>query len=377
MTETKPLSGFRIIELAGIGPGPYAGQLLADMGAELILINRPGAMGDIPMISNRGKKTIKLDLRKPEGVAVLLDLVKTADAIFEGLRPGVVERLGIGPEQCHAVNSKLVYGRMTGWGQTGPWAKMAGHDINYISITGALAAMGKKGEPPAPPLNLVGDFGGGAMFLVTGLLAALLKAEKTGEGDVVDAAMIDGTSSLMTIFYSLAGLGRWSAERESNLLDGAMPYYRCYTTQDKKFMAVGCIEPQFFAEMLSKLGIDPQDFGPQNRTGHHAEQHKKLETLFASKTRDEWAVLFDGSDACVSPVLTYEEAAEHPQNRARGGLKKQGPFMHPRSAPVFMSNSDDATFSIPNGHADAEDILTSLGYDADKIASLSEGKVIG
>lgn len=377
MTETKPLTGYRIIELAGIGPAPYAGQLLADMGAEVILINRPGAMGDIPMISNRGKKTIKLDLRKPEGVAVLLDLVKTADAIFEGLRPGVVERLGIGPEQCHAVNSKLVYGRMTGWGQTGPWAKMAGHDINYISITGALAAMGKKGEPPAPPLNLVGDFGGGAMFLVTGLLAALLKAEKTGEGDVVDAAMIDGTSSLMTIFYSLAGLGRWSAERESNLLDGAMPYYRCYTTQDKKFMAVGCIEPQFFAEMLSKLGIDPQDFGPQNRTEHHAEQHKKLETLFASKTRDEWAVLFDGSDACVSPVLTYEEAAEHPQNRARGGLKKQGPFMHPRSAPVFMSNSDDATFSIPNGHADAEDILTSLGYDADKIASLSEGKVIG
>ena len=377
MTQTKPLSGYRIIELAGIGPGPYAGQLLADMGAEVILVNRPGAMGDIPMISNRGKRTIKLDLRKAGGVKILLDLVKTADAIFEGLRPGVVERLGVGPEACQAINPKLVYGRMTGWGQTGPWAKMAGHDINYISITGALAAMGKAGEPPAPPLNLVGDFGGGAMFLVTGMLAALLKAEKTGEGDVVDAAMIDGTSSLMTIFYSLAGLGQWTPERESNLLDGAMPYYRCYKTRDEKFMAVGCIEPQFFVEMLSKLEIDPKEFGPQNNPKHHGAQHEKLEKLFASKTRDEWAQLFDGSDACVSPVLTYEEAVEHPQNVARGGLKKQGAFVHPRSAPVFMGGSDDAPFAIPNGHADADDILKSLGYGAEKIAKLSDAEIIG
>ncbi|MDA8708533.1 CoA transferase [Hellea sp.] len=377
MTDTKPLSGYRIIELAGIGPGPYAGQLFADMGAEVILVNRPGAMGDIPMISNRGKKTIKLDLRRPEGVAVLLDLVKTVDAIFEGLRPGVVERLGIGPEDCHAVNAKLVYGRMTGWGQTGPWAKMAGHDINYIAITGALAAMGKKGEPPAPPLNLIGDFGGGAMFLVTGMLAALLKAEKTGEGDVVDAAMIDGTSSLMTIFYSLAGLGRWTPERESNLLDGAMPYYRCYTTKDDKFMAVGCIEPQFFAEMLSKLEIDPQEFGPQNKPEHHAAQHQKLEVIFASKTRDEWAVVFDGSDACISPVLTYEEAANHPQNVARGGLTQQGPFIHPRSAPVFENAPDDKPFNIPSGNADADAILSELGYEAETVAKLVESKVLG
>ena len=377
MKQTKPLSGYRIIELAGIGPGPYAGQLLADMGAEVILINRPGAMGDIPMISNRGKRTIKLDLRKTEGVKILLDLVKTADAIFEGLRPGVVERLGIGPEQCHAVNPKLVYGRMTGWGQTGPWAKMAGHDINYISITGALAAMGKAGEPPAPPLNLVGDFGGGAMFLVTGMLAALLKAEKTGQGDVVDSAMIDGTSSLMTIFYSLAGLGQWTPERESNLLDGAMPYYRCYKTSDEKFMAVGCIEPQFFAEMLSKLEIDPKEFGPQNNPKHHAAQHKMLEGLFASKTREAWARIFDSSDACVTPVLTYEEAVEHPQNMARGGLKKQGAFVHPRSAPVFMNGPDDAPFAIPNGHADADDILKSLGYNSDEIAKLSDTEIIG
>jgi alpha-methylacyl-CoA racemase len=334
-------------------------------------------MGDIPMISNRGKKTIKLDLRKPEGAAVLLDLVKTADAIFEGLRPGVVERLGVGPEQCHAVNPRLVYGRMTGWGQTGPWAKMAGHDINYISITGALAAMGKAGEPPAPPLNLVGDFGGGAMFLVTGILAALLKAEKTGEGEVVDAAMIDGTSSLMTIFYSLAGLGQWKPERESNLLDGAMPYYRCYKTGDDKFMAVGCIEPQFFEEMLFKLDIDPKDFGPQNNAEHHAAQHQKLETLFASKTRDEWADIFDGSDACVSPVLTYEEAASHPQNIARGGLKKQGAFVHPRSAPVFMSHQENEPFTIPSGGKDTENILSEIGYSPEDISKLSDQNILG
>lgn len=377
MTQMKPLSGYRIIELAGIGPGPYAGQLLADMGAEVILINRPGSMGDIPMISNRGKRTIKLDLRTEKGVEILLNLVKTAHVIFEGLRPGVVERLGIGPEACHAVNPKLVYGRMTGWGQTGPWAKVAGHDINYISITGALGAMGSKGEPPAPPLNLVGDYGGGTLFLVMGILAALLKAEKTGEGEIIDAAMIDGVSSLMTVFHSLTGIGQWTAQRESNLLDGAMPYYRCYKTSDKKFMAVGCIEPQFFAQMLEKLNIDPADFGPQNSSAHHAGQHIKLEAIYASKTRDEWAEVFNGSDACVSPILTYEEAAEHPQNMARGGLKKKGAFVHPRSAPVFMSSPDDTEFFIPNGNADAEDILAELGYGVDKIEKLSHQKIVG
>lgn len=377
MTQTKPLSGYRIIELAGIGPGPYAGQLLADMGAEVILVNRPGAMGDIPMISNRGKRTIKLDLRKEEGVAILLDLVKTADAIFEGLRPGVVERLGVGPEACQAINPKLVYGRMTGWGQTGPWAKVAGHDINYISITGALGAMGKEGEPPAPPLNLVGDYGGGTLFLVTGMLAGLLQAEKTGKGDIIDAAMIDGVSSLMTMFHSLAGLGQWTPTREANLLDGAMPYYRCYKTSDDKFMAVGCIEPQFFAQMLVKLEIDAAEFGPQNNPKYRAQQHGKLEAIFASNTRDHWADIFDGSDACVSPVLTYEEAVEHPQNVARGGLKKQGAFVHPRSAPVFQSSPDDAPFNISSGNADMDEILSELGYDADKIAGLSENNILG
>jgi alpha-methylacyl-CoA racemase len=372
---TKPLDGIRVIELAGIGPGPYAGQLLADMGAEVILINRPGPMAQIPAIANRGKRPIVLDLRQPDAVAVLMDLVKTADVVFEGLRPGVVERLGVGPEDCHAVNPKLVYGRMTGWGQTGPWAKTAGHDINYISITGALAAMGEAGKPPPVPLNLIGDFGGGSMFLVAGILAALLQAERTGQGDVVDAAMIDGASSLMGMFYSLAGIGQWKPEREANLLDGGMPYYRCYETQDGKYMAVGAIEPQFFVLMLGLLEIDPADFGGQNDKREHAAQHAKLEAVFKTKPRDAWADIFAGTDACVSPVLNYLEAADHPQMAARGGLKPHGNFTHPRTAPVF-ENTKDAAFSIPGANDGAETILTELGYDAARITALKTAGAI-
>jgi len=373
----KPLSGYRFIEIAGIGPAPYAGQLFADMGAEVILINRKDAKGfsNIPMIANRGKKTIALDLQHPDGAQILLDLVKTADALFEGFRPGVAERLGIGPEHCRAANPKLVYGRMTGWGQTGPWASMAGHDINYISTTGALAAMGKQDEPPMPPLNLVGDFGGGSMFLVTGILAALLKAEKTGQGEVIDAAMIDGVSSLMGMFYALDGLGQWSDSRASNLLDGGMPYYRCYETKDKRYMAIGCIEPQFFALMLGKLGINAEEFGGQNDKAQHGPQHAKLEAIFAQKTRDDWAAIFDGSDACVTPVLTMHEARHHPQNMARGGLKQYGPFIHPRSAPVFGADYTDPSFTLPSANENAEEILRALDYDADKIAQLKEKKV--
>jgi len=373
---SKPLEGYRFIELAGIGPGPYAGQLFADMGAEVILINRPGPMAGFPTLSNRGKKTMVVDLRKPQGVTILLELVKTADALFEGLRPGVVERLGVGPIPCQAVNPGLVYGRMTGWGQTGPWAKMAGHDINYISITGALAAMGKTGEPPMPPLNLVGDFGGGSMFLVSGMLAALLKASKTGKGDIVDAAMIDGTSSLMSMTYGMSGLGFWNPGREANLVDGGMPYYRCYKTKDEKFMAIGCIEPQFFAIMLEKLAIDPSEFGGQNDPKMRTAQHEKLEAVFASKSREEWSEIFDGTDACVSPVLTYEEAPQHPQNISRGGLKTYGQYIHPRSAPVFASAPEDGVFSVPGGNVDTYAILSELGYDEAKIAALTTESII-
>lgn len=371
-----PLSGYRIIELAGIGPGPYAGMLLADMGAEVIVVNRPGGPA-FPDMANRGKSTITLDLRKPEAVTILLDLIKTADGLFEGLRPGVTERLGVGPEACHEVNPKLVYGRMTGWGQNGPWAKTAGHDINYISITGALAAMGQAAKPPTAPLNLVGDYGGGSLFLVTGMLAALLKAQKTGKGEVVDAAIIDGASSLMTLFYTLSAFGQWTPNRNVNLLDGGRPYYRCYETSDKQYMAVGCIEPQFFAEFLKILDINPDEFGGQNEVKKFKDQFAKLETLFKTKTRQDWADLFDGTDACVTPVLTYEEAIEHPQNKARGGLNKKGPFTHPRPAPVFGDATPHIIPDLPGNNDNAQALLTALGYSDEKIKNLADNKIIG
>ena len=367
---SQPLEGIRVVELAGLGPAPYAGQLLADIGAEVILVNRPGPMGAIPNLSNRGKTSITLDLRNPDGAAVVLDLVKTADVLIEGLRPGVTERLGVGPADCHGVNPKLIYGRMTGWGQTGPWAQMAGHDINYISITGALAAMGRKGEPPMPPLNLVGDYGGGSLFLVNGILAALIRAGRTGKGDIVDAAILDGTNSMMSIVHMLSALGQWRPEREANLLDGARPFYRCYATQDEKFMAVGCLEPQFFAEMLGRLEVDSLEYGGQNDASKFAEQHLLLERVFARKTRDEWAAIFDGSDACVTPVLTYDEAPVHPQNAARGGLRKQGAFVHPRSAPVFEDSALDPDFQVPGVNDAAEVLFKELGYDAAKVDAL-------
>ena len=254
--KSGPLSGIKIVELAGIGPGPYAGQLLADMGADVIVIDRPGGSIVPKGIDARGKKSIILDLKKPEAVTALLKLVASADVLIEGLRPGVTERMGVGPDVCQAVNPGLIYGRMTGWGQTGPWNQMAGHDINYIGMTGVLNAIGKHGQPPVPPLNMIGDFGGGSMFLVNGILAALVERARTGKGNIVDAAIVDGTNSLMSFVHGMTGLGQWRTQREANLLDGAMPFYRCYLTSDGKFMAVGCIEPQFFAAMMERLPVD-------------------------------------------------------------------------------------------------------------------------
>lgn len=369
-----PLTGFRIIELAGIGPGPYAGQLLADMGAEVIVVHRPGFV--MPSIDGRGKKSIVVDIRQKEGAKIVRELCKTADALIEGLRPGVTERLGVGPEDCQALNPKLVYGRMTGWGQTGPWAKTAGHDINYISITGALEAMGKKDNAPFPPLNFVGDYGGGTMFLVTGVLAALLQAQKTGKGDIVDAAIIDGTSSMMGIVYSLHALGQWRTDRQSNLLDGAMPYYRCYLTQDQKYMAVGCIEPQFFAIMMDILKVDTDDFGAQNNPKLWAGQHERLEAVFASKARDEWAALFNGTDACVTPVLTYLEAPEHPQNSARGGLSQHDGRIHPGPAPHFDSSHNTTDYSLADPGGETRSLLTEAGFDDEAIEKFIVDKTV-
>jgi alpha-methylacyl-CoA racemase len=364
-----PLNGIKVIELAGIGPGPYAGQLLADMGADVVVIDRPG--GGMPKaIDGRGKRSIVLDLKKREAVAALLKLIEKADVLIEGLRPGVTERMGVGPDACHAVNPRLIYGRMTGWGQSGPWSKMAGHDINYIGMTGVLNAIGKQGQPPVPPLNMVGDFGGGSMFLVTGILAALIERGVTGKGNIVDAAIVDGTHSLMSFVHGMAGLGQWTTTREGNLLDGAAPFYRCYATQDGKFMAVGCIEPQFFATMMERLPVDREAYGPQHDRSRWAEQHIILEQVFATKSRDEWEAIFALTDACVTPVLDYVEAASHPANAERSAVMADGQWLHPQIAPRLATQPLADGFIIPSKGGDYADVLAEAGMDAAAVAEL-------
>jgi len=354
-----PLSGVRVIELAGLGPAPYAGQLLADLGAEVIVIARKGPPG-MP-IEARGKKSTVLDLKDPGAVEATLNLIETADILTEGFRPGVTEKLGLGPAACHARNPKLVYGRMTGWGQTGPWARMAGHDINYIGLTGALHAMGQGGLPPAPPLNLVGDYGGGAMFLIMGLLAALLSARETGKGDVVDAAIVDGTLSMFGMMLSLDSLGYWSPRRDSNLLDGGFPYYRCYECADGRYFAVGAIEPQFFAELLQLLEISPDLYGGQNDLPRFAQQSEMLAARFRSRARDEWAALFDGTDACATPVLDYIEAQEHPHMKARHSITRHAGLMHPHVAPRLASMAGRfEPAEIRDKGSDTQEVLAGL-----------------
>lgn len=370
MSRQGPLNGIKVIELAGIGPGPYAGQLLSDYGADVVVVDRPGNAIVPKAIDARGKRSIVLDLKKPEAVEALLRLVAWADVLIEGLRPGVTERMGVGPEACQAVNPRLIYGRMTGWGQSGPWSQMAGHDINYIGMTGVLNAIGKDGQPPTPPLNMVGDFGGGSMFLITGILTALIERTNTGKGTVVDAAIVDGTHSLMSFVHGMAGQGLWQTAREGNLLDGAAPFYRCYATSDGKFMAVGCIEPQFFAAMMERLPVDFAAFGGQHDRSQWPEQHKMLEAVFASKTRDEWEAIFALTDACVTPVLDYAEAADHPANAARHAVVKDGKWLHPQIAPRLASQAQSDRFPIPGKGADYADVLAEAGLGADEVEAL-------
>lgn len=331
--HAKPLKNIKVIELSGIGPTPYAGQLLADLGADVIRIERPGAF-KLP-VENRGKTCLELDLKTEGSRNKVLKMLSTTHIVFEGNRPGIMEKLGLGPEDCHKINPALIYGRMTGWGQGGPWAGKAGHDINYIGLTGALNAMGDNDRPPTLPLNFVGDYGGGSQFLVIGILAALRQSEKTGKGCVIDAAIIDGTFSMMGIVHSLDKLGVWSEKRGTNLLDGSRPFYRCYTTGDGGFMAVGCLEPKFFSEMLGLLNLEPGTYGEQNDPALWAEQTELLTHIFASKPRAHWEKLFENTDACVTPVLTYTEAKDHPHNKARATHTEQDGLVHPATAPRF------------------------------------------
>lgn len=369
-----PLTGYRIIELVGIGPGPYCAQLLANMGAEVIAIERPGT--GQPRLDMAGKKSLILDLRKKNSAKIVLKLVESADALLEGNRPGVAERLGVGPEACLAHNKSLVYGRMTGWGQEGPWAQMAGHDINYLAITGALHAMGQENQVPPPPLNLLGDYGGGSLFLALGIVAALLQANKTGKGDVIDAAIIDGVSSMTGILPALMALGQWQPTREANLLDGGAPFYRCYKTKDERFMAVGCIEPPFFTLMLTKLGLTAETYGNQYDQSSWPGQRQLLQNTFAHKTREAWAAIFDNTDACVTPVLSYMEAPNHKQNKARQVFNSAAQNTHANKAPRFASTSHlRSQEETPKGGA-TQTVLQEAGFSPQEIANMHEDGLI-
>jgi alpha-methylacyl-CoA racemase len=336
---TGPLSGVKVLEIAGIGPGPFCGMLLADLGADVVRVDRPGGGGMqlVPWaddLLNRGKRSITVDLADPDGADTVLSLVEHADILFEGFRPGVAERLGIGPEPCMLRRPQLIYGRMTGWGQEGPLAHSAGHDITYIAPTGALHAIGQAGGPPQIPLNLVGDFAGGSMYLLIGMLAALDEARRSGRGQVVDAAIVDGAAHLMTMIYSCFAAGIWSDERGTNLGDGGAPFYGVYQTSDAGFMAVGPLEPQFYAEFLRLLQLSPDPAAQFDRSGW-PQLRAAIGTAFAARTQKEWVAIFDGSDACVAPVLGMADAPIHPHLAARGTFIAENGITQPAPAPRF------------------------------------------
>ncbi|WP_248964104.1 CaiB/BaiF CoA transferase family protein [Sphaerisporangium perillae] len=356
---SRPLAGLRVVELAGIGPGPHAGMVLADLGAEIVRVVRPSAPpAEYQHTSHvlRGRTTVLADLKDAAGLASVLDLVDRADVLLEGYRPGVTERLGLGPETCLERNPRLVYARMTGWGQSGPLARSAGHDINYISLTGALHAVGPA-DHPVPPLNLAGDYGGGSMFLVTGILAALWERERSGAGQVVDAAMVDGVSALVQPILELRAMGQWDDRRAGNLLDGAAPFYRTYECADGRFVAVGALEPQFYALLLKGLGLSAESLPDQNDRTRWGTLADTFAAVFRTRPRDDWARLFAGTDACVTPVLTFAEAPAHPHIAARGSLAAAGDDVVAAPAPRF-SRSADAEATATSG--EVQDIRAAI-----------------
>ena len=364
MAEAKtpghgPLSGVRVVELAGIGPGPFAAMLLADLGADVVRVDRPGGVGLAINteydITNRNKRSVIVDLKSADGPARVLDLAARADILIEGYRPGVAERLGVGPEACHARNPELVYGRMTGWGQEGPLAHRAGHDIAYIALTGTLGMIGSPDEPPAVPANLLGDYAGGSLYLVVGVLAAVHHARAGGSGQVVDAAIVDGTSHLAAMIHGMLAAGGWQDRRGANLLDGGCPYYGTYETADGKYMAVGALEPQFYDEFVRVLGI-PEHADARKDWTRWGELREAVATRFKSRTRDEWTALFEGSDACVAPVLSLREAPHHPHLAARGTFTAHGGITQPAPAPRFSATPTVVRTGPAQPGADTADV---------------------
>ena len=366
-----PLQGFRVIELAGIGPGPFCGMMLSDMGAEVIRIDRVGGDRRPRDVLARNRRSIAVDLKRPRGAEIVLKLAETADALFEGFRPGVAERLGVGPDVCMARNEKLVYGRMTGWGQDGPIARAAGHDINYIGLAGALHAIGEPGGKPVPPLNLIGDFGGGGMLLAYGLVCGMLEASRSGRGQVVDAAMVDGAAALMAMFFSMAGHG-FKDERGANMLDGGAHFYNAYETKDGKHVCVGSIEPQFYAELVEKTGVDADRFAAQMDAAGWPDRQRDLARVFKEKTRDEWCRLMEGSDVCFAPVLSILEAPDHPHNRHRGTFVDVDGVTQPAPAPRFSRTEAAISHAAVAPGQDTRAVLAEAGFSAEEIDALAD-----
>jgi alpha-methylacyl-CoA racemase len=377
-----PLHGVKIIELAGIGPGPFAGMLLSDMGAEIICVDRANRVNpaafDKPNREPlyRGRRSIGVDVKNPEGVETVLRLVEQADALFEGFRPGVMERNGLGPDVCLARNPKLVYARMTGWGQDGPMAQASGHDINYIALAGALAHFGREGSKPTPPINLVGDFGGGGLMMAFGIVCALLEARSSGKGQVIDAAMVDGSATLMAMMWGFREIGIWGDQFGTNLLDTGAPFYDTYETADGKFISLGSLEPQFYAELIQKLGLEGDDLPFQMDRDGWPVLREKFTALFKTKTRDEWDAILKGSDACYAPVLTMTEAANDEHIKARQTVIERGGVLQPAPAPRFSRTVAEITRNAPWPGQQTDEALADWGFAVDEIAKLRDSGAI-
>ncbi|MEH6402594.1 MAG: CaiB/BaiF CoA-transferase family protein [Sneathiella sp.] len=377
-----PLAGFKIVEMGGIGPGPMCALLLADMGAEIIRIDRTEATGlgvhTDPKFNllMRGRKSVAINSKTKEGQDLILSLIENADGLIEGFRPGVMERLGLGPDVVFERNPKIIFGRMTGWGQDGPMAPSAGHDLNYIALSGALHAIGRKGEAPTPPLNLVGDFGGGALYLAMGLLAAMLEAQKSGKGQVVDVSMVDGAASLMTTFFGLKAAGRWSDERGSNILDSGAHFYDVYETSDGKYVSIGSIETKFYAELLRLTGLDKEELPNQMDVSAWPILRKRFAEVFSSKTRDEWCDIMEGTDVCFAPVLSISEAPDHPHNIARETFVEVDGIVQPAPAPKFSRTKSviQSPPCAPGQHS--QEVLLEWGVSQEKISELMAKSVV-
>jgi alpha-methylacyl-CoA racemase len=377
------LSGYKVIEFAGIGPAPMCAMMLSDMGADVLRIDRAEDAGlGISTAAKfnflgRGRRSVAIDLKRPEGTEVALRLIEKSDALIEGFRPGVMERLGLGPDVCTKRNPRLIYGRMTGWGQEGPLALAAGHDINYIALTGALHAIGRKGESPVPPLNLIGDFGGGALYLALGVVAGLLEAQKSGKGQVVDAAMVDGAASLMTAIYGLRASGIWSDKRGENILDTGAHYYDVYETSDGKHVAIGSIEAKFYAELLRLTGLQGEELPSQNDRSAWPKLKERVAAIFRTKTRDEWCKLMEGSEVCFAPVLSMEEAPKHPHNRHRGTFVEHEGVLQPGPAPRFERTPSSIQRSPASPGQHTEEALSDWGFSASEVEKLRVSGAIG